>query len=216
MALSISATGMDDLGEATMVPDEPVLVRLDADTSTRDQWAEARARGGSWLARARRGKADGTGRALRLAKSLTFVCSKQHCHALVSKQAASRRARAAGRTFYLQGDGCASRQCSGNFQRGQFIANQRKMAFELRTHKRHLLAWPAQVHARAAWLLSLSDAHAAADAALSATENASGQTATRSAARVTTLEANVDTVGLHMLPNIGKVLEARIVARIVH
>ena len=115
-----------------------------------------------------RGYAPTTLAALAAAHQLTLVCSAPGCKALVDMQAARRKARAAGRTTYAPGDGCAGRDCSGHFRPGQYRSRQRKMAAALSSGGRKLIRWPASLGATAVWQRPRWAAAAAAEAALEA------------------------------------------------
>ena len=115
-----------------------------------------------------KGCADNTLAALAAAHTLSFVCSAPGCKALVDAQAARRKARAAGRTTYAPGDGCAGRGCSGHHRPGQFKMRQRKMAAALMSGGRKLIRWPATLEATEVWRRPRWAAAAAAEAALEA------------------------------------------------
>ena len=68
-------------------------------------------------AKAKRGDAVGTRRALAAAQSLTLVCAREGCASLVHFQSARRQAGVAKRDVYAAGDGCGSRMCSRTYHR---------------------------------------------------------------------------------------------------
>jgi hypothetical protein len=132
--------------------DGSVLVSMDAGMHTRNAWAAARARHHP-NGRAQRGEAEGTARALAAAQSLTLVCARVDCNALVHLPAARRQAIKEGRDEFEPGDGCGSKTCSrGNFRPGQFKRNQYRMAAALELpsgpKRRHLVKWPESLAAR--------------------------------------------------------------------
>ena len=147
--------------------DGAVLVSLDADQATFRKWADARARHHAWGSRARRGLACGTRRSLVAAQSLTLVCAREGCGALVHMHAATRQARERGRNVYAVGDGCASAVCSANFRPGQALDGQRTMAARMHAGGRHLAEWPALVDARAVWIMPRAHSRAVALSVLS-------------------------------------------------
>ena len=125
---------------------------MDAGMHTRNAWAAARARHHP-NGRAQRGEAEGTARALAAAQSLTLVCARVDCNALVHLPAARRQAIKEGRDEFEPGDGCGSKTCSrGNFRPGQFKRNQYRMAAALELpsgpKRRHLVKWPESLAAR--------------------------------------------------------------------
>ena len=108
------------------------------------------------------GNAPGSHIALRLAHGLTFQCPTPGCESLVNLQAAKRRARAAARDRYVQGDGCASRVCSSNHKPGRFRNRQRKGAADLLNSHRLLILRPERTDATHVTLVSSqSTAHVA-------------------------------------------------------
>ena len=131
---------MSDLAEYAT---ELTVVSLDAGQDTRAEWAAARARHHPYGSRARRGRAEGTLRAIGTAQALTLRC--QVDGALVHMQAARRRARAEGRDKYEAGDGCSGPLCTDrsycNLKR--FKETQVKMANDLLKGERQLIAWPS-------------------------------------------------------------------------
>ena len=146
--------------------DTAVLVSLDADAETFEEWALSRARHHAPGSLARPGLAQGTLDALAAAQALTAVC--RSCGALVHVQAARRWTRTLGRTAYAPGYGCGSRICSFNFRPGQFRQGQLAMADALTAGARLLVVWPECIDARTIWLQPGSVACAAADAARAA------------------------------------------------
>ena len=73
-----------------------------------ERWDAARRRHHAYGSRAKPGYAEGTAQALAAAQGQTLVCMEPCCGALVHLQAARRQARAAGRSTFVVGDGCAS------------------------------------------------------------------------------------------------------------
>ena len=153
-------TGVSDLAEYAT---ELTVVSLDAGQDTRAEWAAARARHHPYGSRARRGRAEGTLRAIGTAQALTLRC--QVDGALVHMQAARRRARAEGRDKYEAGDGCCSRRCSRNFRPAQFLRGQVSMADGLEHGARFLIEWPIGLGARE---VSVLPARTAVEAATTA------------------------------------------------
>lgn len=152
--------GVSDLAEYAT---ELTVVSLDAGQDTRAEWAAARARHHPYGSRARRGRAEGTLRAIGTAQALTLRC--QVDGALVHMQAARRRARAEGRDKYEAGDGCCSRRCSRNFRPAQFLRGQVSMADGLEHGARFLIEWPIGLGARE---VSVLPARTAVEAATTA------------------------------------------------
>jgi len=133
-----------------------------ADADARERWAAARRR--SHGPRAKPGYAMGTARALKAAQGCTVVCMKEGCGALVHLQAARRQARAAARTIFVSGDGCASKSCSGgHVQPGRFARRQVQMAKALLDGSRTLVLWPALTESRTnMWIAPCTLTHAKA------------------------------------------------------
>jgi hypothetical protein len=70
----------------------------------------------------------------------TLLCTD--CDALVDMRSAKVQAKKEKRTILISGDGCASASCSSCFRRSDFIKQQKKMAEQLLTEERLLIAWP--------------------------------------------------------------------------
>ena len=70
----------------------------------------------------------------------TLLCTD--CDALVDMRSAKVQAKKEKRTILISGDGCASASCSSCFRHADFIKQQRKMAEQLLTKERLLIAWP--------------------------------------------------------------------------
>ena len=123
---------------------------------------------------AKPGRAQGTRDALAAAHTLTCVCCTPGCVALVDLQAARTAARAAARSTFAPGDGCAGRDCcatrGARFQPGRFRARQQGMAAAVKDGKRKLLRWPASIDVERAWIQQAGAAAAAIAAALDALE----------------------------------------------
>ena len=114
-----------------------------------ERWAAARRRHHPYGSRARPGYADGTVEALAKAQGHTLMCMRQSCGALVHLQAARRHARAAGRSFFSPGDGCATKQCSrGRVRPGRVARRQFQMAAAVLDGSRVLVLWPQTAEAR--------------------------------------------------------------------
>ena len=107
------------------------------------------------------GNAKGTHDALRQSHLLTCVCNK--CGGLVDFLAARRNAWSTERRLELQpGDGCASPCCSISFRPGHYADSQRKMARELDSDKRYLIAWPEDETEMKLYMFSREHARVAA------------------------------------------------------
>ena len=119
------------------------------DPSGPARWAARRACGSGLGELAKPGRAKGTRDALTAAHTLTCVCCTPGCVALVDLQAARTAARAAARSTFAPGDGCAGRDCcatrGARFQPGRFRARQQGMAAAVKDGERKLLRWPASI-----------------------------------------------------------------------
>ena len=79
----------------------------------------------------------------RVLAALLLRCAGDGCTGMVNLQSARRAAKRAGRGIFKVGDGCGSRQCSRNFQAGQYADGQRRMAATLESGAAFLLTeWP--------------------------------------------------------------------------
>ena len=149
--------------EATSRPQ--AIRRYDSDAPAR--WAAARRQYHPYGSRDKRCHAPGCKQALARARSLTAVCTTVGCAALVSVQAATRKARKAGRTILTPGDGCASRACAGpNHRPAKHSARQQQMASAALHGKRRMVVMPTGTEDAEFQPLSASEADAAASRAL--------------------------------------------------
>jgi hypothetical protein len=71
------------------------------------------------------------------------------CHSLVDLQHARRQARAAGRSQFSPGDGCANRRCSLHHCPARFARRQLDSAQKLLAGECALVLWPSSVASRA-------------------------------------------------------------------
>ena len=114
------------------------------------RWAAARARHHPH-GRPRKGRSLGTQQARAEALGKTVMCMRAGCGAMVHLNAARRAAHAAGRNFFVAGDGCASRSCTRTHaQPARFRRRQEQMAAALLSGKRALVMWPPTTAARVA------------------------------------------------------------------
>ena len=149
--------------EATARPQ--AIRRCDPDAPAR--WADERGRYHPYGSRHRRCHAPGCKQALARARSLTAVCTTVGCAALVSVQAATRKARKAGRTTLAPGDGCASRACSGpNHRPAKHSARQQQMASAALQGKRLMVVMPTGTEDAGFQPLSARETDVAASRAL--------------------------------------------------
>jgi hypothetical protein len=149
--------------EATARPQ--AIRRYDSDAPAR--WAAERGRYHPYGSRDRRCHAPGCKQALARARSLTAVCTTVGCAALVSVQAATRKARKAGRTTLAPGDGCASRACSGpNHRPAKHSARQQQMASAALQGKRLMVVMPTGTEDAGFQPLSARETDVAASRAL--------------------------------------------------
>ena len=162
--LAKSCGALHDMADDETVALGGALLEV-ADLESRERWAAARRRHHAYGSRAQPGYAHGTARALARAQGQTLICMDDECGALVHLQAARRQARAAGRSTFIVGDGCASKHCSGGcVQPGRFARRQAKMAKALLDGSRTLVLWPPTTYARVSlWaappLLAIAKAH---------------------------------------------------------
>ena len=78
------------------------------------------------------------------AHSLTVVCKREGCGALVDLCTAKRQACANQRATYAVGDGCGGPNCAkGRFNKKQFREKQSAIAKALLEGRRRLLSWPS-------------------------------------------------------------------------
>ena len=114
------------------------------------RWAAARARHHPH-GRPRKGRSLGTQQARAEALGKTVMCLRANCGAMVHLNAARRAAHAAGRKFFVAGDGCASRSCTHTHaQPARFRRRQKQMAVALLDGKRALVMWPPTTAPRVA------------------------------------------------------------------
>jgi hypothetical protein len=159
---------------AAQAGEQGVVLSLEPSAETYARWASDRARHHPWGPRALRGYAEGTLDALDVCRSLTLICQREGCGALVHWMTAHRAAKAAGRVAFVIGDGCYGRACSRHFRPSRFKARQRAMATavcaDLAEGGRNCIEWPQGRNAREVCVLSTQAARAAVDAALAAAE----------------------------------------------
>ena len=103
-----------------------------------NRWERARASGGAYKNQVDAGNATGSKKALAQARSLTLVCQRPGCNALVDYKAARRQAKQAGRDHFEKGDGCAGPTCSSDHRPARFAKRQREHAGLLEGGKRQL------------------------------------------------------------------------------
>ena len=125
-----------------------------AGPEARARWAANRARGAHCVPTrgVGVGKAPGSEEARQRARTLTLVCCRVGCVALVNKARARQQAHAAGRSRFVPGDGCASQRCSRDFRPRRFARVQRAMAEALERGERALVCWPADISDRDVWV----------------------------------------------------------------
>jgi hypothetical protein len=88
------------------------------------------------------GFAQGSQDALKQMRSLTMVCCRPECDALVDFKVARRQALQAERARFEPGDGCAGLLCSAKHKPARFKKQQRKYAAGLESGRRLLVRWP--------------------------------------------------------------------------
>lgn len=120
------------------------------------------------------GNAHGSKAALAEVRSHTLVCLTPGCHALVDRGRARFNAHAAGRDYYVAGDGCASRHCSNVHRCGRFAERQQAMAVALEMGERKLIDWPCDLGDHDVWMYSRASACCAAAAARRALNEQAG------------------------------------------
>ena len=126
------------------------------------RWAENRARGWFPTMHVGRGNAPGSEASRQRARTLTLVCTRVGCSALVNRARARQHAHAAGRTSFLPGDGCASRLCSRDFRPKRFGRAQRRVAAAVESGERLLICWQSDVRDHDVWVRPAAVAHRAA------------------------------------------------------
>ena len=107
-----------------------------------NRWEQARASGGAYKNQVGAGNASGSKRALAQSRSLTLVCLRRGCQALVDYKTARRQAMQAGRVQFEEGDGCAGPKCSADYRPVRFAKRQREHAGHLIDGTRQLAKWP--------------------------------------------------------------------------
>ena len=131
-----------------------------------ERWRFARASGAFHKNQCGPGNAAGSLDALQQMRSLTLVCLRPGCSALVDYKVARSQAKRAGRVLFEPGDGCAGRApCSDDHRASRFYDRQLKTAAELESGKRKLVRWPVDRDDREVWAYP---AEAACSAAASA------------------------------------------------
>ena len=131
----------------------------------RVRWADNRASGWFPTKGVGRGRAPGSEAARQRARTLTAVCLRPGCDALVTMARARQQARAAGRHLLAPGDGCASQTCSRSWRPQRFKRAQRATADAIERGERLLVCWPADASDRDVWVHSPTTARRAAAAA---------------------------------------------------
>jgi hypothetical protein len=135
----------------------------------RDQAAFRRRSGGFHKQRCGAGNAAGTREALCRWNTLSMVCSRPGCGAIVDHKVARRQAKQAGRVHFEHGDGCAGpAPCSDDHRAARFAKRQRAYAEQLETGERLLIRWPADREDRDIWYYPDEAAASAASAARAA------------------------------------------------
>ena len=142
-----------------------------AGAEARARWALARASGALHKNMCGTGRAAGTSAALRIWNSISVVCQKAGCHALVDLKAARRQARARGSAAFSPGDGCASRSCSADYRRARFRNRQLQQADQVDSGERLLACWPTDCLDFQIYLHDDDYAREKADAARLATDD---------------------------------------------
>jgi hypothetical protein len=131
-----------------------------------ERWRFARASGAFHKNQCGSGNAAGSLDAMQQMRSLTLVCQRPGCSALVDYKAARCQAKRARRVLFEPGDGCAGRApCSDDYRASRFYNRQNERAAELESGKRLLVRWPVDHNDREVWAYP---AEAACSAAASA------------------------------------------------
>ena len=132
------------------------------------QWADNRARGWFPTRHVGRGRAPGSEASRQRARTLTLVCSRAGCSALVNRARARQHAHASGRAHFLPGDGCASRLCSHSYRPSRFARMQRRTAAAVTRGERLLMCWQSNIHDSDVWIQPVNAVRYAVKAALAA------------------------------------------------
>ena len=110
-------------------------------------------------------RAVGQSAALQRMRTVSLVCCRPGCHALVDYKAARRQAKQAGRKTFASGDGCGGHQCSIDHRPARFAKRQREHAERLERGERLLARWPRDLADREVWAYPEEVARGAAEAA---------------------------------------------------
>ena len=104
-----------------------------------ERWDFARRSGAAHKNQCGTGRADGSLDALQQMRTLTLVCLRPGCSALVDYKAARRQAKRAGRVLFEPGDGCAGRApCSEDHRASRFYKRQFETAAEFESGQKRL------------------------------------------------------------------------------
>ena len=95
-----------------------------AGAAERAEWNFRRGAGAFHKDQCGSGLAAGSKRARQRVRSYVLVCQQVGCGAIVDRHRARLAARAAGRTYFIAGDGCAGPICSSRFDNTRFRRNQ--------------------------------------------------------------------------------------------
>ena len=145
-----------------------LLPRAGAEAHAR--WALARASGALHKNTCGTGRAAGTSAALRIWNSISVVCQRAGCHALVDLKAARRQTRARGSAAFLPGDGCAGPLCSADYRSTRFGKRQLQQAEQIDNGRRLLARWPTDCLDTQIYILNKDFASARAAEARQAVE----------------------------------------------
>jgi hypothetical protein len=149
---------------------EPVLLPR-AGPEAWERWDFARASGAAHKNQCGSGNADGSLDALQQMRSLSLVCLRPGCSALVDYKVARRQAKQAGRVSFEPGDGCAGRlPCSDCHKPPRFSRDQRATAAKLESGERLLVRWPLDRDDHEVWAYPMEVARSAAASARLALE----------------------------------------------
>ena len=108
------------------------------------RWDQARAR--SRAVFVGRGNAPGSRAVRRTTNSLTYICNRAGCRALVDRGAARREALRAKRVNFMPGDGCASQTCArARFRARRFAQRQLDMRMQVASGARIIVRWPETI-----------------------------------------------------------------------
>ena len=146
-------------------PEPALLPRADP-----EDWAFRRRSGAFHKNQCGSGFAQGSADALKQMRSLTMVCCRSECDALVDYKVARRQAKQAKRSHFEPGDGCAGPLCSEDHRPPRFAKRQCKYAAELVSNERLLVRWPHDCADREVWIWPEVAARSAAALACKAVE----------------------------------------------